>query len=154
MDKNQAKWDVHYLSLAIVTAALSKDPRTKVGAVVVSADGRSLSTGYNGFPIGVAESDAHWEAPAKYDRVIHAEVNAVLNAPFDTAGSTCYCTLSPCHECLGVLINARVARVVWHGQAHPMLRHDILREWLNKVSCMTYSDVPILTRLRDAYLPE
>ena len=98
--------------MAAMAARLSKDPSTKVGALVVKDD-LQLSVGYNGMPRGMPESPELWERPMKYEVVVHAELNAILNAPFDTRGSTVYCTHQPCHRCLVHLINAGVARIVY-----------------------------------------
>lgn len=133
MDK-QERLDRHYLRIAFLAADRSKDPNTKVGAIVVHANGRAVSLGYNGFPRGVDESPEKWERPEKYERVVHAEENALLNAPFDTEGGTLYCTLRPCHPCLGKIINAGIRRVVWYSvETRPYIRADIAEEWLNQL---------------------
>jgi dCMP deaminase len=108
------KYDVHYLRLAWMTSvSMSKDPRTKVGACLVTPDTRQLSVGYNGFPAGIPEPPELWSPDHKYDYVVHAEVNAILNAPFDTKGTMLYCTHKPCSECLKAAINARVGRIIY-----------------------------------------
>jgi dCMP deaminase len=94
---------------------LSKDPSTKVGAVIVSLDGRKVSTGYNGYPRG-ADDSTMGDRALKYPRVIHAEANAIINCPFDTEGSTMYCSLCPCSRCLALIINAGIRRVVFYGE--------------------------------------
>jgi dCMP deaminase len=118
---SQNKWDDVWMKVAESISELSKDPTTKVGACCVSADNRRISPGYNGMPVGLEETDELWERPNKYEYVVHAEVNAVLNSPFDTQGATVYVTLEPCHSCLGKLRNAGVARVVWRdvNPRHP-----------------------------------
>ena len=96
--EKQLQMDLHFLRLAWVTGLnLSKDPRTKVGAVIVTEDTRQVSIGYNGFPKKLAEHPERWEKPLKYEYVIHAELNAIMNCPFDTKGCTLYCTHQPCH---------------------------------------------------------
>lgn len=90
--------------------SLSKDPKNKVGALVVAKDGRQFSMGYNGFPEGIEED---WGDDVKHDFVIHAEVNAIVNASFPVRGGTVYVTLEPCHKCLGLLINAGIREVVY-----------------------------------------
>lgn len=147
----QRRLDLHYLKIATVVAQRSKDPMTRVGAVVVSADGRAVSFGYNGFPAGVHEDDVLWERPTKYERVQHAELNAVLNCPFDTSGSTVYCTFAPCHRCVGMMINARITRVVWYGPTEdrgPAYRDDIRDEWLQKIEHLSYQDEPEIEDLK------
>lgn len=110
----QQKFDLIYLRMAHVVAGMSKDPSTKVGAVIV-AD-RKVSTGYNGYPRGADDSTMD-NREEKYKRVIHAELNAILNCPFDCSGATLYCSLRPCSTCLGAIINAGITRVVHYGPA-------------------------------------
>jgi dCMP deaminase len=112
---SQLKLDKTFLHMAYVLAShLSKDPSTKVGALLVSSDHRQLSMGYNGFPSGMAEPVGIWKNKRqKYKRVIHAEINAILNAPFDVAGCTLYCTHRPCHRCMIYALQARVDGVVY-----------------------------------------
>ena len=127
---DRKKMDKHFIRLARLTAQnLSKDPITKAGAVIVSADTRQISLGYNGFPAGLPEPPEHWERPHKYDRVIHAEINAVMNCPFDTKGCTLYCTTQPCHICLGHLRNAGIVRVVY-SDTYKTMTTDHLCIWL------------------------
>lgn len=118
INEKQRHLDQHFLRLAAVVALnMSKDQSIKVGAIVVTPDGRQLSTGYNGFPIGVQENPEKWQRPIKYEYVVHAEINALLNAPFDVKGCTLYTTLKPCTACMGKILNAGIKRVVW--QRHP-----------------------------------
>ena len=121
--------DRHFLRLAWVTALnLSKDPSTKVGAVIVTEDTRQVSIGYNGFPRGLDESPERWEKPLKYEFVIHAELNAIMNCPFDTKGCTLYCTHQPCHRCLEHLVNAGIRRVVYCKEYTNLGHRDIWNE--------------------------
>lgn len=69
------------MEIAVCTSQWSKDPSTKVGAVIVSPDKQILSTGYNGFPANI-EDKPEWydDREMKYSLIIHAEMNAILNA--------------------------------------------------------------------------
>ena len=49
------KWDANFLTLANTVSMFSKDPSTKVGAVIVDDDKRVISIGYNGFPKGIKD---------------------------------------------------------------------------------------------------
>lgn len=101
---------------------MSKDTSTQVGALVATPDYRQISTGYNGFPKGVDETSERITRPEKYEWVIHAEENALLNAPFDTKGCTMYCSLMPCYKCLGKMINAGIENIVYlDNPTHPRL---------------------------------
>jgi len=118
----------HFMRMAWLTALnLSKDPETKVGAVITSPDTRQLSVGYNGFPVGVDEAPERWERPEKYNWVIHAEINAIMNCPFDTKGSHLFCTHQPCCDCLGAIINARIETVTYCLPYSTMTSDDQVR---------------------------
>lgn len=43
------------MKLAQFFSEWSKDPRTKVGAVIIGENGQVLSQGYNGFPRGIKD---------------------------------------------------------------------------------------------------
>ena len=75
-----------------------------VGAVVV-ANGKVVGEGFNA-PI------------SRHDPTAHAEVMALRDAASRLAnyrleGATLYVTLEPCTMCVGALVHARVARVVF-----------------------------------------
>ena len=102
----------HFLRMAwMIALNLSKDPNTKVGAVITTPDYRQISMGYNGFPRGIKEDYDRWQPPVKYEYSIHAEQNCVINCPFDKKGCILFVTLEPCHKCLGLLINAGISQV-------------------------------------------
>jgi len=109
-----SKWDARFMELARHVAGWSKDPSTKVGAVIVNDRLQVVGMGYNGFPRGTSDSGALYEdRERKYLRVVHAEVNAVLNATQSCMGATVYVTHPCCAQCMGVLIQAGVLRVVF-----------------------------------------
>lgn len=106
------KWPLRFLAEAALVAQRSKDPSTKVGAVIVDAKKRTVGSGYNGFPRGVKDLAVRYEnREIKYPMVIHAEVNAILNAAY-TEGCTLYCTHFPCPRCAGIIIQAGIVRIV------------------------------------------
>ena len=71
-------WNELFMDIAKLTAKRSKDPHTKVGAVLVK-DNHILGIGYNGEPRDFSY-DFDWHSSEKYDYVIHAEMNAIANA--------------------------------------------------------------------------
>lgn len=110
-------WDEFFMSSASLAAKRSKDPVTKVGAVIVNGENRIVGTGYNGFPRGVPDDVELWGKDDdvflnKHSYVIHAELNAILNAS-EVAGCTMYVTLFPCNECAKVISQMRIKRVVY-----------------------------------------
>jgi len=80
-----------------------------VGAVVVIG-GAVAGEGYNQ-PIGATDPTAHAEIMA-----LRAAARAAGN--YRLTGATVYVTVEPCLMCLGALVNARVATVVY-GAAEP-----------------------------------
>lgn len=113
-------WDQYFMTLATGAALRSKDPNTRVGAVIVDTDQTVVITGYNGFAPGVLETTERWQRPQKYDRVIHAEMNAIGRAARKgraTDGATIYCTHFPCNKngCARLIIAAGIRRVVSGG---------------------------------------
>jgi dCMP deaminase len=108
-----ADWDKRFLDLADHIAQWSKDPRTKVGAVIVDEKKRVVSVGYNGFPRGVADLESRYDdRPTKHLFVAHAERNALDNAPLQVDGCTLYVPLIPCNECAKSIIQSGIHRVV------------------------------------------
>lgn len=118
-------WDQYFMSLAILISLRSKDPSSKVGAVLVR-DNKIIGTGYNGFPTGSDESQFPWERDVegegwlntKYPYVIHAEANALLNTVADSKGCEIFVTLHPCNECAKLMIQGGVKRVTYLSDKH------------------------------------
>lgn len=109
-----AKWDDRFIKLADHVAGWSRDPSTKVGAVIVRPDKSVASVGFNGFPRGVNDDPERYaDRPTKYDFVCHAEVNAILAAGERLHGYTIYSSpLHPCKECAKAIIQSGITRVV------------------------------------------
>jgi dCMP deaminase len=110
------KWIKRYLDLATAVALWSKDPSTQVGAVIVGDNGQIVSQGYNGFPRGVLDSDERYnDRPLKYKLVVHAEMNAILNALYNGAsvkGCTLFVhNLPVCNECAKAIIQSGINKV-------------------------------------------
>ncbi len=121
---NHINWDEYFMFLAILVSLRSKDPNTKVGAVLVK-NNKVLGTGYNGFPSGCDESRFSWSRDTtagwldtKYPYVIHAEANALLNTVAAVAGGEIYVTQHPCNECAKLLIQGGVRRITFLDNKH------------------------------------
>ena len=112
-------WDDYFMGVALLAAERSKDPNTQVGACIVDKENRILSTGYNGFPQGCSDDEFPWNRDAsqgetKYPFVVHAELNAILNASGKSLyGSKLYVALFPCNECAKAIIQAGIKEVVY-----------------------------------------
>lgn len=118
------KWDVRFLELARVVGSWSKDPSTKVGAVLVRPDRTVAAVGFNGFPRGVHDDPARYaDRETKYRMTVHAEVNALASCYERPHGYTLYVTpLAPCADCAGKIIQSGVGQIV--TEAHENDRWD------------------------------
>jgi dCMP deaminase len=106
-------WDQWYVELAGFVAQRSRDPSTKVGAIIVRPDRTVASIGFNGFPRGIEDKpELLANRDEKYKRVVHAEMNAILTAREPLIGYTMYLSLMPCERCAVHVIQAGLARVV------------------------------------------
>ena len=113
-------WDEYFMGIAMLAARRSKDPSTQVGACIVSPDNIIISTGYNGMPKGCSDDTFPWdrtgelEVETKYPYVVHAELNAILNANGRSLqGSRIYVALFPCNECAKAIIQSGVKEVLF-----------------------------------------
>jgi tRNA(adenine34) deaminase len=94
-----------------------------IGAVLV-VDGAIVASGFNQ-PIGSQDPTAHAEVV-----VLRAAAKALSN--YRLPGSTLYVTLEPCLLCVGAIVQARVATVVYGahdpkgGAVRSLLRVDEL----------------------------
>jgi len=101
------------MELAAHVSQWSKDPRTKVGSVIVDHKKHVIGMGYNGFPRGVDDSpDRYADRQTKLLFVAHAERNALDNCFSSTEGATLYATLYPCNECAKGIIQKGIRTVV------------------------------------------
>lgn len=116
-------WDEYFMGVAILASHRSKDPNTQVGACIVSNGdnpfGKNviISTGYNGFPIGCSDDEFPWDREGnetKYPYVVHAELNAILNARGkNLSGAKIYVDLFPCNECAKAIIQSGIREVIY-----------------------------------------
>mgnify|MGYP006277900781 CR=1 FL=1 len=114
-------WDKCMMEDAFNIARMSKDPSSKIGAVVVSPDKTQISKGYNGFPKRIPDSAAWWfnrgENPntfTKYMLVNHAEENAISQAKKSLVGWTIYVTHFPCIRCARRIVTEGIVKVFYY----------------------------------------
>jgi dCMP deaminase len=112
-----ANWDARFLRLALHIAGWSKDPSTQVGCVVVGPDREIRSTGFNGFPRGIADTPARLgDRQKKYPLVCHAEENAIMHAArigVSLKSCSAFVTWPPCTRCARSLIQAGIREIVY-----------------------------------------
>lgn len=133
-------WPEYFMDIARLVARRSTCLRRQVGAVVVK-EKHILATGYNGTPsgithcaevgclrqqLGVPSGERH-----ELCRGLHAEQNAIIQAAkhgVNIAGSTLYCTNSPCVICSKMIINAGVLKIVYQEGYPDSLSLEMLKE--------------------------
>ncbi len=110
------KWDLRFLKLAEHISDWSKDPSTKVGCIMVGEDREIRSTGFNGFPRGIEDSEERLnDRNQKYPLICHAEENAIMHAArigVSLKGCIAYVTWPPCNRCARSLIQAGIKEIV------------------------------------------
>jgi dCMP deaminase len=123
-------WDQYFMGVSKLSALRSKDPSTKVGACIVSADNRIVGVGYNGMPYGTDDEFAPWGRvggflDTKYAYVVHAELNAILNSTKELKGCRLYVSLFPCHECAKAIIQSGIKEIVYEDDKYNGTDSDI-----------------------------
>mgnify|MGYP001586052019 CR=1 FL=1 len=125
------RWDQHFLQLALQHARMSKDPSTKCGALIVGPDREIRSTGFNGFPRGIADTPERLnDQERKLRLMVHGEMNAVLNAArigVSVRGCSMYLALCdeleiwsgpPCTRCAVEIIQSGITEIIgWPPRA-------------------------------------
>lgn len=121
-----SKWHSRYMAMAKLVSTWSKDPSTKVGAVIVDADNRLVSVGYNGLPQGIEDTDERLNnRELKYKMVVHAEKNAILFAHRSVVACTLYTyPFLPCGPCSSFVIQAGIQQVISIENDNPRWQDD------------------------------
>lgn len=148
MKRSKEFWDLFYLEQAKKYSEASKDPSTKVGAILIDRDNRIISAGCNGLPRGIRDSKKRLKGLIKYKIIIHAEVNAILYARANLSGCTVYTyPLYPCSVCAAILIQAGIERVV------SVNKPNIKRRWVDsmKLSRKLFKEAGVQYKLYDYF---
>lgn len=110
-------WEEIYFNLVYSLASRSKDPRTKIGAVLVKNQ-RIISFGYNNFPEGIDDSNPYrLNRDVKHNYIVHAEENAILDCAvrgISSVGAILYTNGLPCPACSRMVIVSKIKEVVIH----------------------------------------
>ena len=149
--------DESFMEIAQAVSMRSTCLRRRYGAVIVSRDGRIVSTGYNGAPRHRANcsdlgsclrADLKIKPGTHYElcRAVHAEANAIINGNhLDIVGSTLYLAgsealtnaptknMRPCAMCERLILNAQIARVVLRDENGHLISVDPL-SWEDDLS--------------------
>ena len=132
-------WDQYFMGLAHLSRLRSKDPSTKVGACIVDEDRKVVSIGYNGFPNGCDDAVFPWGRDGefletKYPYVVHAELNAILNASHSLKGCTLYVSLFPCNECAKAIIQSGIRCIVYEDDKYASEDNNIASKRMLKAA--------------------
>ena len=114
--------------------------------MVVGEDREIRSTGFNGFPRGIADdSERLGDREKKYPLICHAEENAIMHAArigLALKGCTAYVTWPPCTRCARSLIQAGVVEVVYPQES------EVPERWMDdfKMSTMMMDEAGLNIR--------
>lgn len=126
-----------FLEIARIVAKRSPDSQTQHGCVLVK-NNRVIATGYNGWNAGSNDDIIPDVRPHKYKFVIHAELNALLNAAKEGVsvdGAVAYITGPSCPECSKALIQCNIKTWYIGKNMHSSANDPVemaLREFLIK----------------------
>ena len=129
----RVKWDKRFLKLAEEVASWSKDPSTKVGAIIVDKNNIVQGQGYNGFPRGVRDLPERYEnRELKLKYTVHAELNSILNAK-KTENCRIYVwptLMKPdaCPECAKAIVQSGINEIVYYDTKELSSRWEELSE--------------------------
>lgn len=127
-DQGINHWEERYLGLAQYIAQWSKDPSTKVGAVIVDENNTIVSVGFNGFPRKVFDTTERLEnRELKYKLIVHGEMNAITFAGRSLHDCTLYTwPFMPCSRCAGVVIQSGIKKVIAPYSDNPRWQDDFV----------------------------
>ena len=150
--KLRPDWNEYFINIAKAVGTRATCLRRKYGAVITK-DNIIVSTGYNGAPAGMKDclqvgqcTRQELQIPhgERYElcHSVHAEANAIIRASADELkGATIYiagvddtdieCPSEPCMMCKRLILNARVAKVVYSNGRNGIVVMDP-KKWLKK----------------------
>ena len=114
--------DASFLRLArFIANEWSKDPSSKIGAVIVRPDNTTASMGVNGPPRGLPnDEEILYNREKKYQFILHAEENAINFKKEPLDGYTIYIyPYHPCTKCSSLIIQNGIRRVVIPNESTP-----------------------------------
>ncbi len=140
-------WDEYYMAIVDIVSTRADCSRAQHGCVIVDAQHRLVSAGYNGATPGhpgcltanacprgqlseeeLGHLDGGYDDPAHpgYCMSVHAEANAILDAGrTKTIGSTIYHSGKSCHGCLKLIRAAGLARAVYRDYDGKIVSYDV-----------------------------
>jgi len=142
------KWDIRFIELAKHISSWSRDPSTKVGAVIFDDQKRIVSIGYNGFAKNVRDDTQRYaDREIKYKMVIHAEANAIMFAHRDLTGcSIATYPFMPCSACASLIIQSGIKRCI-----APSIPQELEKRWKSScdLSVQMFNEANVILNLFD-----
>lgn len=140
------------MSMSYLVSMKSKDPSTKVGAVIIGSDKEIISTGYNGMPRNVADKLCRYtDKNYKYLSSNHAEENAILHCARNGISSkecSIYTPWIPCSRCAKMIIQAGIIELVYDHNFPGNIQNNQHKHWQEsiKISCELMLEAKIKIR--------
>lgn len=152
-------WSHVFLNMAFDISFRSKDPSTQAGAVLVNTRNQILGSGFNGPPSQILDTEVPWdertlEKPNKYQYIIHAEENCILDAlsksnKSDIEGSRMFCTHRPCIGCVLRCIHAGIEVAYWVRDYENGQNEEHIERLISSQKLVHYTNPFSLIRIRD-----
>lgn len=112
-------WNEYFFRLMYLVSSKSPDPRTKIGAILIR-DKSMISSGFNGFPMGVQDLPQRYEnRQEKIKFICHAEMNSILIAArfgISTKDSKLITNGIPCQDCCKAVLQGGINEIIVHKQ--------------------------------------
>ncbi len=151
-NKVRPGWDEYFIGIAKAVSKRATCLRRRYGAVITK-ENIIVSTGYNGAPSGMKDCLEVGKCTRKELRIphgeryelchsVHAEANAIIRASVDELrDATIYisgtddedneCNSEPCMMCKRMILNSKIARVVYSDGNNRFVVIDP-KNWLKK----------------------
>ena len=141
-------WNDVFILQAYLASIKSRDSQTQCGCVLVKYK-TSIMSGYNSFIRDINDSVLPNVRPEKYDFMIHAEHNAILNCAREgvsTVGATAYITGPPCISCFQIMHQAGINEIIYYdsniAKMIDNLEYQLKFEILSQLSKMHVTKLP------------
>ena len=137
---DRTSWTELMMDIAKGVATRSHDSQTQCGSVICNRDNEIISTGYNGFIRNIDDTILPNTRPQKYDFMIHAEVNSILNSARQGKSTKCaiiYVTGMPCLRCLQYIWQAGIVKVIYGNQQTNMQQSEEFKLKTNLILALT-----------------
>lgn len=125
-----------FAKMALALSSLSKDPYTKVGAIILRPDFSICSGGYNGLPKGYPDGLETWNNRELKNKIVkHAEENAILFSQDPSLKGYCIVvTHFPCPTCAGDMVQKGISEIYYINDPRVDHNCELTKDILNKAN--------------------